>query len=74
MKFKSLDSNIYDFEKSLGKLTFVSLRTESLGEDEDGNLTEVTKRVYNLLSEKQRKIVKVSLPAGVEEKNINITI
>jgi Bacterial protein of unknown function (DUF961). len=68
VKFSELDSNIYDFGKDLGKLTFISLRSTGMEADEEGNLTEVKKRVYNCLSDERRAVIQVSLPPDAGEK------
>lgn len=70
MKFpKGLNDKIFDFESDFGRLSYVSLRTTSLQADENGEMTEVKKRVYNLLSDNKRAVVQVSIPADVPEKD-----
>jgi Bacterial protein of unknown function (DUF961). len=68
MNLKELNSDIYDFDKILGKLTFLNLRKIAMKKGEEGDLTEVKKKVYNCLSDNSRAVVQVSLPPDVADK------
>lgn len=69
MKFEKIDEKMFDFYAEFGTLKFIGLRVESRVQDEDGEYTEVRKRVYNLLSDVKKAVVQVSIPAEVDEKS-----
>ena len=73
MNFRNgLNSRQTDFNAYLGDLTFLNLRREDTTRDDDGNVTGIRKRVYNVISSQLRKVIQISVPADVEEKKFMI--
>ncbi len=58
----TLTDEIFDFDEEFGLLHFIGLRSTSMVPDDNGNPTDVVrKRVYNLLSDKKRKVIQVGV-------------
>lgn len=71
MKFSDgLNDKIFDFDEEYGNLTYLCLRNTRMEEDENGDMTKVRKRVYDLLSDVKRAVVQVSVPAETAERDI----
>jgi len=74
MNFKDtgITEKMFDTNKYFGEMTFLGLHGNNFVTEENGERGELRKRVYNCISSAQKKVMRISIKADVNEKSFPV--